>query len=261
MTLARQPLKEREIRLALKAWIGNHHSRGRIIDEFWLPLTHERVDVVHVNGLLCAYEIKSGHDDLSRLPRQVAAFDQVFDRLVAVVDRRHLEAADQILPSHWGLSEATLRFGRVLLITRRKPSPNPVRSSAILLRLLWRSELVPILREIGFVAAKDLGRGQMWTEVMARCSAREIEEMVRRALLVRDLAAYRWRSRSTPDRLGIQLANHSSNQARGGGYLARGDGDFRQLVFAFNYVRSSNGGVRDKQIKLTRPPSHSLLSS
>jgi hypothetical protein len=231
---ARATPGDREIRLALKRWLTDRHSPGRTIEEFWVPLSHERVDVVHVNGLLCAYEIKSGRDDLSRLRRQVAAFDQVFDRLVAVVDRRHLEPAIKALPSHWGVTESACQSGQVLLITRRKPAPNPMRNSAVLLRLLWRSELIPALRELGLATPAQLARVQMWNELLARCSSRDIEGIVRRALLARDLARCRWGSRSKASQQAANSPVQYAEKPQAAGCLSVGGLDIPQLAFNFN---------------------------
>jgi hypothetical protein len=184
-----------EVRLALTRWLTDHRSPGRVIQEFWVPLSHERVDVVHVDGLLCAYEIKSGRDRLARLPRQVAAFDRIFDRLVAVADGRHLDSAIKVLPPYWGVTESACESGRVLLVTRREPGPNPLQDSAVLLRLLWRSELIPALKELGLATPAGLARAQMWTELLTRCSARDIKRIVRGALLARDSASRRWGAR------------------------------------------------------------------
>jgi hypothetical protein len=166
------------------------HPR-RLIQEFWIPVSHERADVVEVNGLLTGFEIKSGRDSLARLPRQVAAFSAVFDHMSLVCDRRHLVAAEDVIPSWWGLVRAEGAEGTVILQRVREPARNPAPEVEMRLRLLWKAELAAALRALGLRPGR-LDRGQMRQTLMDHASTTELDSTVRLALLRRPSSARRW---------------------------------------------------------------------
>jgi len=185
---------DREVRAALLADLkrGSAPRGHRILQEFWVPLSHERADVVDVNGLLCAYEIKSARDDLSRLSRQVAAFNCIFDRVTMVMASCHVHQSEDLIPRWWGMIEVRHRGQTLELRQLRNPRHNPFVDPGMQVRLLWRRELIPVLRELGVLAPDRLGRPHMWAELQARASRRHLQTIVRSSLLARDPVTRRW---------------------------------------------------------------------
>jgi hypothetical protein len=183
---------DREVRLGLIAMLESATCPHRILQEFWIPLSHERADVVDVNGQLCAYEIKSALDDLTRLERQVGAFNRIFDRMTAVVASRHLKPTSELLPHWWGIVEVVTERGTMTFRSLRKPGHNPLADPSIQVRLLWRRELVPALRDLGVTGPERLSRPQMWSQLQTLATTRHLRTIVRRALLARDTALRRW---------------------------------------------------------------------
>jgi hypothetical protein len=191
--------RETAIRRALREYLTvARPTRERILEEFWIPISHERVDVVHVNGLLRAYEIKSERDSLMRLPRQVAAFSRVFDEATAVIDRKHVDEVIQLVPAWWGLIEANPDNAHSRLQPLRTARWNPDTDAELQLRLLWKSELLAIVQTWECAATK-MGRENMRKLILSRLSATEIGPFVRRALLTRDHASRRWSGRGTTE--------------------------------------------------------------
>src|SRR5436305_708698 len=81
--------------------------------------------IISIHG----YEIKSDKDTLIRLPRQVDAYNAVFERATLVSTRRHLSSAREIIPNWWGIVEVngTHLFGlRLQSIRESRPHPEPL---------------------------------------------------------------------------------------------------------------------------------------
>lgn len=184
---------DRQLRQAVLAMLAIHPEdpSRRLIQEFWIPLSHERADLVEVNGVLTGYEIKSGLDTLRRLPRQAVAFSAVLDKVSLVCDPRHLCPAQTIVPQWWGLLSATDTGETLSLQVEREATINPVPDPERQLRLLWKAELARGLRSRGLDLA-GLDRNQMRQALMRDATLAEISQIVRSALLARPASAGRW---------------------------------------------------------------------
>lgn len=103
-----------------------------------------KADVVIVNGTSTAYEIKSDFDSFERLPRQLASYTEVFDRIYLVTGRHNLTAAHAVLPDHVGLLELTPRYTikthRFALSNGHNVNPS------VLFDSLRKDEYVPIIQ-------------------------------------------------------------------------------------------------------------------
>ena len=180
------------VRASLVSWLGARaKTQHRLIHEFWVPLSHERADVVEVNGLLCGFEIKSARDHLKRLDRQVGAFNRLFDQITLVADRRHMAFLSG-LPAWWGLLEAQPSREGVELVLVRTPSPNPKRELAVQIRLLWKSELAGALGDIGVTPDRHATRAGMQEQLLQAADHEQLEAIIRAKLLARDPATARW---------------------------------------------------------------------
>jgi hypothetical protein len=161
------------------------------MEEFWIPLSHERADVVEVDGLLSGFEIKSARDTLARLPRQAEAFSAVFDRVSLVCDARHLSAAVDVIPGWWGVVLVEGEADAVALRRLREPELNPRPDHEMRLRLLWKAELAAALRGLG-VRPGRMDRAAMRRTLREQASPAQLAAIVRSALLHRPAAARRW---------------------------------------------------------------------
>ncbi|MFN8204442.1 MAG: sce7726 family protein [Solirubrobacteraceae bacterium] len=141
------------------------------VDELWVPRSNERADVAVIGRRMDGFEIKTERDTLKRLPRQVVAYGRLFDRCSAVVAERHLAHAEEIVPDWWGIT--TVRSnGAVAFTSVRKPCPNPALDPEILVRLLWRDEVMSALVALGHAPDKKASRGSLWTELLRSASSR-----------------------------------------------------------------------------------------
>lgn len=136
-------MKDPEIRALLRPTLPS----GLAVDELEIRCRGDfvRADVVHVSDALHGYEIKGASDSRVRLPRQVAAYSQVFDRCTLVTEPRHVAKALPILPAWWGVLVAE----DGVLRECRAAAPNPGIDPTILVRFLWRGDAAGLMRAHG----------------------------------------------------------------------------------------------------------------
>lgn len=147
---------DRDVRLALHAVLEDQHrsepSETRLIDELGLA-GEVRVDVAVLNGSFSGYEIKSAHDTLRRLPKQVEVYSKILDHVTLVVADRHVGHALPQVPEWWGVMTASSTGEGVILTQLRARQANPGIDRTFLATLLWREELLDALRQ------RDLDKG------------------------------------------------------------------------------------------------------
>lgn len=112
-----------------------------------------KVDVATVeDGHLCGYEIKAARDTLKRLGlaggAQVEMFSRTFDRVTLVCAAKHVRPALAIVPAWWGITVASAEDFAV----EREASDNPVDPTARMMRMMWATETVALLRRHGMHA-------------------------------------------------------------------------------------------------------------
>jgi hypothetical protein len=160
------------------------------VEEFWVPRSNERADLVLIGRSLDAYEIKTDRDTLQRLPRQVSAYGRLFDHCTAVVAGKHLDAASHLLPDWWGIILIS-DDERPTFEQKRAAKPNPTIDPQTLVRLLWRQDVAAALAELGHRPDPRASRGALWGELLDRSSISGLRATVRLAILNRDPAGAR----------------------------------------------------------------------
>lgn len=145
-------MNERDVRKALYMTELVHHSDGdtRVIDELGLIHGEARVDVAVINGVVHGFEIKSDADTLNRLQRQAAAYERVLDLMTLVAPMRHVNVARKSLPACWGLlSVECATDGTVVFTNIRRARRNTKLDAIAVASLLWRTEALSILEDVG----------------------------------------------------------------------------------------------------------------
>ena len=92
-------MREADIKAAVIARLrkdGDISSRSVLASEYPIGRTSVRADLAILQGDFVGIEIKSQHDSLRRLPRQLSAYRQFFDRTILVVAERHLAAVQKL---------------------------------------------------------------------------------------------------------------------------------------------------------------------
>lgn len=146
-------MRDRDIRRALHETELAHFwedDESVVLDEFGVCEGDNRIDIAVVNGALHGWEIKSARDTLARLPAQIEAYSRVFDRVTIVVAHTHVAHVERMVPGWWGILEAGYDDRRALRLSGVRPGgPNGGRDAYAVAQLLWRDEVLALLRARG----------------------------------------------------------------------------------------------------------------
>ncbi len=130
-------------------------TAARIVEELGVWSGSARMDVAVIADDLYGVEIKSAHDTLKRLGWQVDLYGRVFDRVDLVAVDRHVAPALRVIPPWWGVLRATSDCRGVALERLREGSVNPSPDPVLVSALLWRDEVLAILRERGLARGRS----------------------------------------------------------------------------------------------------------
>ncbi|WP_147297964.1 sce7726 family protein [Trinickia dinghuensis] len=173
------------IRQLLRSWVATtkQHLPGDVfIDELCIVDKTCRADLVHANGLLCGFEVKSESDTFKRWPQQMEAYLRVFDEVWLCCHRKHAVRA---------LGESGPTVGILIvdeyssIAVLRPAGKNRNVAAYDLSGLLWREELdalcvkqgVPVvrrerIREARHRVADTVPLEALREEVLVRLKAR-----------------------------------------------------------------------------------------
>lgn len=182
-------MHDADVRRAVLAYLRDRSSETgpvRIVEELGVWSGSARIDVAVVGADLHGVEIKSAQDTLKRLDGQVDLYGRVFDRVDLVAAERHLAGALVRIPAWWGVYRAVPDLGGVRLEPVRAGGINPSPDPALVSALLWRDEVLAVLRERGLAKgwlakakpkldahlAASLSRAELTGVVCARLRAR-----------------------------------------------------------------------------------------
>ena len=166
--------------------------RQRFFEEFCFGHKTRADALLVTEHELIGFEFKSDKDTLSRLARQVHDYERFCDRNYLVTGKKFVEKAPEELPEHWGIYCVYLDDNQTLqLECIRKAQPNKKRMRLHnQLRLLWRSELIPIIRKhkLGGVTKKN--KLELVRTLEHNLSKEEQRAELLEALLERDYTQY-----------------------------------------------------------------------
>lgn len=132
-------MNDKDIRAILVNYLLAESGKIRIYHE--KSIGESICDIMTVSSCLTGYEIKSDHDNFTRLERQIAAYDKYFDRCYLVICEAHRKKAAGKIPAYWGL--ICISHEKVEVIRKATPNKNVSRRSQ--LGILWKAELKNIL--------------------------------------------------------------------------------------------------------------------
>ena len=158
-----------------------------VIDELGMNHGKARADISVLNSKFTGYEIKSDNDTLRRLKLQVIEYNQLFDKVNLITTNRHIENVINHISKWWGVILANQGpRGAIHFTTIRSPHTNPQKKKMAIARLLWKSEAVQILNNIGIhgriLYAK---REELYLEIAERMTTKELQNTVRNYLIMR----------------------------------------------------------------------------
>lgn len=165
----------------------------RLVDELAIPKRICLADVVAIpvpgeaSSGLHGFEIKSEVDSLTRLESQVHYYSKVFKKCSLVVSEKHEKKALEMIPDWWGVilvvSVGFDEYGDpldeiVMLETREaQVNENPLDPYS-LTQLLWRNELIDIVKVKALDVAKTGSKRVLRTAISKQLSIEELESAV-----------------------------------------------------------------------------------
>lgn len=195
-------MKDRDIRVALREKLRLAHSGEHdtlFVDELGLCQGIARIDFAVINGSINGYEIKSEHDTLERLPGQQAIYNKTLDTVTIVASGSHIPKVMQTVPEWWGIMQAVSVGDLVDLVIIREASHNPHVDPFAVAQLLWRDEVLSLLKEMRLDhGMQNKPRRILWKKLVENRTAEELCAIIRRQLKVRE----NWRSALSPESYG-----------------------------------------------------------
>jgi hypothetical protein len=187
-------VSEREIRAFIKAqiprWIRNR-SLTYLVEEMEVCSGRARIDLALISDQLIGIEIKGPKDDVTRLPGQVNAYSQCFDRVVLVTHENLASKAVALIPDWWGIIVGKQQNCRLRYYFMRRPEANPALNLEMRLALLWRDEINALLSSLtGYSAKPRATKKSVRAELISRIDASLLQDASLQKL--RERADWRW---------------------------------------------------------------------
>lgn len=158
---------------------------SRVVEEMGLAFGDSRIDVAIINGKMIGYEIKSDLDTLKRLPRQIEMYQRYFDKIFLVTTNRHLDEVMKITPANWGLYVAKTKNQTNHLYRIRAAKKNANVDTQYVVQLLWKSEALNIVEQLGFKGCKGKTKEDLYNLILSSLSFDSINSIVRNMLKAR----------------------------------------------------------------------------
>jgi len=158
-----------------------------IINEMGICLGQSRIDIAVVNGVIHGYEIKSESDTLSRLPSQMDDYNKVFDKVTIVTAHDYLDKVKEMVPDWWGIIVVTNKKGQARMKYDKRGRKNPSQDPYSLVQLLWRDEVLALLKEKGLhkgVLSKP--KNVLYERLVEHVPMGELKQLVNQTLKSRE---------------------------------------------------------------------------
>ena len=190
---SRKKLKDEQMRSILFEYYESKGKRLRFFEEFCFGRKTRADALLVTEEEMIGFEFKSDKDNLNRLERQIHDYERYCDRNYLVTGQKFKEKAPEEVPEHWGIYVVSLDENDLLqLECVRKAAPNNKRMRLHnQLRLLWRSELIPIVRkyQLGGVTAKN--KLELVRTLEHNLSKEQLRSELLEALIERDYTQFR----------------------------------------------------------------------
>lgn len=152
-------LKDEQMRSILFEFYESRGERLRFFEEFCFGKKTRADALLVTEEELIGFEFKSDKDNLNRLEHQIHDYERYCDRNYLVTGQKYKDKVSEEIPEHWGIYCVFLDDSETLqLECIRTALPNKKRMRLHnQLRLLWRNELIPIIRKykLGGVTVKN----------------------------------------------------------------------------------------------------------
>ena len=159
-----------------------------VVDELGLKNGEIRADIAVLNGKLVGYEIKTENDTLTRLPFQVEAYSEVFDKAFIIVSSNHLDKAVESIPHWWGIyTISSTGNDNYSFPCVRKAKLNKKQSSFSLAQLLWKAEALEVANVLLRHNIKPkTSKHEVYDVISGTCSSKKLSKIVIKYLKQRE---------------------------------------------------------------------------
>lgn len=151
-----------------------------VLDELGLRNGYCRADIAVLNGKMVGYEIKTDKDSLARLKNQMIAYNEVFDNIYIITGQRHLNKILKLIPVWWGVfiikssPNEEFTFKKI-----RNAKRNPNRDCLGIARLLWKDELLEIVRtKLSYTFKGNVTKQDLYDILQREISTHKLSKIV-----------------------------------------------------------------------------------
>lgn len=196
MGICQEDTTDSDIRVAFHAkYLRRAKSRPGtlVVDELGLAHAKSRVDVAVIGDCVHGYEIKSDRDTLDRLPLQLETYRRSLQKVTIVAAQKHISRVLASVPEWCGvIAVSTGPRGGMCFAVLRNARKNPEAEGVMLAHLLWRTEVVQVLTQLG-IGDRQLQRPrkELYSMLCERMPLKELGALIGPVMAQREA----WRDR------------------------------------------------------------------
>ncbi len=189
-----EKLRDPDMREILFETYENTGERLRIFEELVIGKSRADVILVKENEIL-GFEIKSDKDNLIRLTTQVKNYERFCDKCYIVTGVHYIDKIEEAVPKHWGVYDIAKDENGNLHIemfreANRNPKERPTTKLKNQMNLLWRSELIKIVKTYKLGGVTKRNKRQLRDLIIEKMGKEEAKRMTYDALIERDYSIY-----------------------------------------------------------------------
>ena len=186
-------LKDADMREIVFSHYEDSSSKLRIMEEFCIGKTRTDAFMITEDEII-GIEFKSDKDNLDRLARQIKDYNRFCDKNYLVIGRHFLEKQDslhEILPEYWGIYSVILEEdGTKKLELVREASANPKCRLKNQLRILWRNELIHLIKSNNLGGVTAYNKKELGDRLFKNIDRVKLKQLICSELLERDYSIY-----------------------------------------------------------------------
>jgi len=189
-----EKLSDPDMREILFETYENTGERLRIFEELVIGKSRADAILVKENEIL-GFEIKSDKDSLVRLVTQVKNYERFCDKCYIVTGVHYIDRIEDEIPEHWGIYDIAKDENGNLHIemlreAERNPKERPTTKLKNQMNLLWRSELICIVKTNKLGGVTKRNKKQLRDLIIDKMGKEEAKRLTCDALIERDYSIY-----------------------------------------------------------------------
>ena len=189
-----EKLRDPDMREILFETYENTGERLRIFEELVIGKSRADAILVKENEIL-GFEIKSDKDSLVRLTTQIKNYERFCDKCYIVTGVHYIDRIEEAVPQHWGIYDIVKDENGSLHIemfreSERNPKERPTTKLKNQMNLLWRLELIKIVKTYKLGGVTKRNKRQLRDLIIEKLGKEEAKRLTCDALIERDYSIY-----------------------------------------------------------------------